>query len=70
MIGAAWSTAVPCTRRMPAETALTRAEPVGLGWPAARCAWLIDDSRRAMVLALGHLGQLDEVQRHRLGRRR
>ncbi|HSH59185.1 MAG TPA: hypothetical protein VK988_05985 [Acidimicrobiales bacterium] len=33
-------------------TALTRAEAVGLGCPATRCAWLIDDKRRAMVLAL------------------
>ncbi len=37
---------------MPADTACTRDDPVGLGCPAARWAWLIDDRRRAMVLAL------------------
>ena len=51
-MGAAWSAAVPCTRRIPAHTALTVGSAVGTIGPAARWAMAMEASRRSTVEVL------------------
>jgi len=54
--------AVPSVRRMPACTARTTGSPVGLGWPAALCAWEMDDSRRCRVAGLATRARSDRYK--------
>jgi hypothetical protein len=55
--GAAPSTAVPCTRRIPAHTAFTAGSSVGAGSPTVRWASAMAASRRAMVDVLAMLAR-------------